>query len=980
MMDSLCDRDPVERLADEFAARRRRGEAPSIFEYVAEYPQYAEEIEQLFPAVAMMEQLRVEEDSRWESARRRAKPFDPPERIGDFAILREIGRGGMGVVYEAEQRSLARRVAVKVLPEHLLLGHGGLARFQREAQTAARLRHTAIVPIFGVGEQDGLHYYVMPLVRGVGLDEVIAALRVAADPSEAKLPRGSRATGEQPDVGAGTGLPLEFTLQRTNEAKAEFGTLKRELQPPDRATAARRFLHLPDLGTVVQSLIAKKFPALQNGGHAAWTGESRYPIAADRCTTAARLGLQTARALEYAHAQGTLHRDIKPGNLLIDEEGNACLADFGLARAIEPNHAGGGEREVVGTPRYMAPEQLRGAADARSDIYGLGLTLYELLTLRLPAGVPPGGRPAARHAPPRPVPPRQLDRTIPRDLEAIVLKCLAHDPARRYPTAAALADDLRRFLDDRPVRARRASRLERSCRWCFRNPVLAAVSAMAALLMVALAVTATVGHVRTRTAYAETRQALGRAEATSGVALEVLEDLYLQLSPERVWIPTDSDPPGQVCACVGLRSARPAAPDQRDYIQVPPSDETASLLENLLVFYDRLAEQVGDDRQLMLQAAVATRRVGDIRQRLGQIDQAEGEYRKAIAKLDALGDVAGAEPKVYVELARCHNEIGNVRAARFEPRAAYEAHIEALKSLRSTASAQPACEEFRYELARTYFFLAGRHPGASATLRDRREERSVQRFARFALAEKQYRTRAIGLLEELAGKNPGAADYRFLLALCYRPLASAPEASRGSAAVSGRQRALEILEALKRRYPQMADYRYELAATYAWVHVGLFPWQEPSAASPATERALHKALDEARWLVDHNPTIPRFARSKALILAKLGAIGEEADRPAEAAAWFEQAFDAQAALVERFPDLPSHDRVLREFFRFRLAAHGLRPSDSAGPDTPAEAVALLETCVANLTALRGRRELAGDRLAASALRLAEDALERARRP
>ena len=185
MNESPNDRDPLEQLADEFAARCRQGESPSIAEYAARYPRFAGQIAGLFPAVAMLEQLRIDERARRKSAAVRDWSSRPPEQLGDFFILREIGRGGMGIVYEAEQRSLARRVAVKVLPKHVLLLDRHLLRFQREAQTAARLRHTNIVPVFGAGEHEGLHYYVMPLVRGVGLDEVIRAMRAAGDSAAA---------------------------------------------------------------------------------------------------------------------------------------------------------------------------------------------------------------------------------------------------------------------------------------------------------------------------------------------------------------------------------------------------------------------------------------------------------------------------------------------------------------------------------------------------------------------------------------------------------------------------------------------------------------------------------------------------------------------------------------------------------------------------------------------------------------------------
>jgi hypothetical protein len=234
---------------------------------------------------------------------------------------------------------------------------------------------------------------------------------------------------------------------------------------------------------------------------------------------------------------------------------------------------------------------------------------------------------------------------------------------------------------------------------------------------------------------------------------------------------------------------------------------------------------------------------------------------------------------------------------------------------------------------------------------------------------------AIGLLEQLTQENPDAADYRFLLALCYRPLGIFPELERGLASSRGRQRALEILEALKTEYPQVADYRYELAATYAWVHVGLFPWQGRSIAMAKTEEGLRKALDEAQWLVDHNPTIPHYARCKALVLAKLAAVCWETDRLVEAADLFEQALQTQGALVDGFPDLPAHDQVLLEFFRLRLAAVYQRQGGAGdGGDASVSADKLLETCVENLIELTKRRELAEDRLASSSLRIAEDAL------
>ncbi|MFZ5831738.1 MAG: protein kinase domain-containing protein [Planctomycetota bacterium] len=946
-MHSSGDRDPVELLADEFVARCRNGDSPSVSEYLASYPQYASQIEQLFPAAAWMEQLRAAEHAERDTAVRRAWPSSAPKRIGDFEIVQEIGRGGMGVVYEAMQRSLARRVALKVLPKHALLADRHRRGFQREAQTAARLNHTNVVPVFGVGEEDGLHYYVMPLVRGVGLDAIIRELRAA------------------------------------NDAVDAAATPKGTALPPQESIAG-----------LVHALLAKRSAVAQCRPSPTVPASSSGAGVASRWREVARLGAQAADALAYAHAQGTIHRDVKPANLLVDDEGNACLSDFGLAGAIDGvNSSENGE--AVGTPRYMAPEQREGRADARSDVFGLGLTLYELLTLRPAHAACSAGEPShARHSSQRLIPPREVNRAIPRDLEAIVLKCLASEPSHRYQTAADLAADLRRFLEDRPVRARHASGLEQAWRACRRNPALAAMSGMAALLVVAFVSAALGGYLRTRAAWHETRQALVQANATSTVALDVLEGIYLQLSPERIWIPTDSDSAGQACACVGLRSAGPVTPYQANYIQVQASEQTAALLGNLLVFYDRLAEQAGDNLQVRIESAIATRRVGDIRQRLGQIALAEKEYLSAVEKLKALLTRANSEVRLYVEMARNYNEIGNLRAARSGPESAFQSHRNALEALRSMPAADPSPEEYRYELARTYFLLGSRRTGAFADSRDEHDQATSDQpglrspsnatptgqhylkrlLSDQDLSDQQYRGLAIEILEELARAHPSAADYRFLLALCHRPPNVVLEPGRGLAASRGRARALKLLESLTAEFPQVADYRYELAATYAWVHVGLFPWQARSVATPDTERSLRRALDETRLLVDHNPSIPHYARSKALLSAKLGTLCWETDRLVEAATCFDEAIHTQATLVERFPDVPDQDRVLLEFFRLREAEVLLRADGASDVEKRLHARELLATCVQNMTHLAQPADLADDRVASHVIARAREAL------
>ena len=904
-------------LADEFAARCRRGESPSPAEYAALHPEHARQIEDLFPAVALMEQLRMQEHARHESAQN-AAIRTPPQQVGDFRMVREIGRGGMGVVYEAEQCSLRRRVAVKILPGHVPLPAQRLKRFQREAQTAARLLHTNIVPVFGVGQQEELHYYVMPLIRAVGLDEVIRALR--RDPEK-------RAAGIR---------TLAAAL-----IEAKFGTQSER----DRGTEAQG-----DTGTE---------PHRHTG---AGRGERSEPQRTTRWSDVAAVGLQAAEALDYAHRQGTLHRDVKPSNLLLDGEGMLCVADFGLASAVDQADAGR-SGEVVGTPRYMAPEQLAGRADIRSDVYCLGATLYELLTLRAVAdcGEMPGGA-SDRQSAREPLRPRKIDPAVPPDLETILLKCLAYDPSKRYPSAAELAADLRRFLEDKPIHARRTSGLERAWRWCRRNPALAGVSTVAVLLLIAVATTVTGGYLHVRKAYTETARALDRAEATSQVSLDVLDAIYRQLSPERVWIASDSGTGAEPCRCVALAGGL--------HMPVPPSEETAALLASLLDIYDRLAEQGGHDFHLMLESAIAARRVGDIQQRLGRLHEAETQYARAIRQLDTLRQRPEANVRIPTELAHTYNEIGAVRAAKLELKEAYQSHQQASALLRAMEQAGPLPEACRYELARTLYFLSnlGLSPNDQGTTGRPRVEREtfvVQQSAR------RLRSSAVAILEELARERPDIADYRFLLALCYRPSAVA----YNPAGNSGRLRAIQILENLKEHYPAVADYRYELMATYAWVPVALFPWQGRFPLSAVAEEGLRKALEESEWLVARHPAVPQYACSRALLLAKLGMACWGRQRLTEAEHFFQKALETQEKVTTEFPGLPSRNRVLVQFMRLRLGQicrERGRPENDR--DTLDRACQTLQACNEDLGKLTASPDLAEDRLAESLLPVAREAM------
>jgi eukaryotic-like serine/threonine-protein kinase len=377
-------------------------------------------------------------------------------QLGDYRIIREVGRGGMGVVYEAEQVSLGRRVALKVLPFAAAIDPRHRQRFQIEAQAAAQLHHPHIVPIFSVGCEHGIHYYVMQFVDGRSLAAVLDELR----------------HDDHGPIGFGqpaTTITLERTDERPPSAPQQGDASLVPVAAPDAAVADADW----NTPTSPVAVPTQTTHVPRASGAAVLTPTPIGSTNQDRafCRNVARLGAQAADALDHAHDLGILHRDIKPANLLIDPDGALWITDFGLARfASDLSLTRTGE--VVGTLRYMSPEQAmarRGVVDQRTDIYSLGVTLYELLTLR-PAFDGRDHQELLRQiALDEPISPRRLNPAVPADLETIVLKAMAKDPSCRYATGQELAADLTRFMEDKPILARRPGALERTARWARRH-------------------------------------------------------------------------------------------------------------------------------------------------------------------------------------------------------------------------------------------------------------------------------------------------------------------------------------------------------------------------------------------------------------------------------------------------------------------------------------------------------------------------------
>jgi serine/threonine protein kinase/tetratricopeptide (TPR) repeat protein len=398
----------VARVLDEFRERQQRGERPDVEEYVSRHPEAADLLRKVLAAFQLLEVSLCQDAPAAGVAEETLAGT-----LGDFRLLREVGRGGMGIVYEAQQISLGRRVALKVLPFAATMDPRQLQRFHNEARAAACLHHPHIVPVHGVGHERGVHYYAMQFIDGITLAHLIAQQHQPGEAHEV------RTTAFVPADPAAPTIPA--------------ANVSTQVGPRD-------------------------------------AGYYRQ---------VAQWGIEAAEALEHAHSLGIVHRDVKPGNLMLDVQGRLWVTDFGLARTADSGLTMSGD--LLGTLRYMSPEQAlarHGLVDHRADVYSLGATLYELLTLR-PALAGSDRQELLRQiAFEEPVTPRKLERSIPAELETIVLKAMEKNPTHRYATAKELADDLRHWLEDRPIRARRPSWRQVAIKWARRHKPLVVAAAV----------------------------------------------------------------------------------------------------------------------------------------------------------------------------------------------------------------------------------------------------------------------------------------------------------------------------------------------------------------------------------------------------------------------------------------------------------------------------------------------------------------------
>ncbi len=443
MSSPSSTQDPDEKILAEFIAELERRGSAALGEYALRHPHLAERMRGLVGMQDVIEDARQDLDE------------SVPERLGDFRIVRQIARGGMGEIYEAVQEHLGRRVAVKVIRRGRA-SEQARERFEREQKVLARLHQTHIIPIHMAGEEGRLQYFVMPYVEGAALHHVVQAAR-QFEPT--------RAGGSTPTLAEIAG---QLAGQRKDTAQgAQASTGSFQVEPP------------------------------------AGTQEAVVPPAAARplrltrayFRSVAEVMADAAEAVAHVHGVGILHRDLKPSNIMVTAEGKCWIVDFGLAIDQKDTDQPGTTAElpgpglltapgaVPGTPEYLAPERLEGKADVRSDVWGLGATLYELLTLRHAFRAPGVEELCAKIRDQEPTRPKELIPDVPRDLEAICRKALRKEPAQRYPTAAAFAEDLRRWLRYEPTTARPARTPRRVWLWARRNPGWAAATALTVVLL-----------------------------------------------------------------------------------------------------------------------------------------------------------------------------------------------------------------------------------------------------------------------------------------------------------------------------------------------------------------------------------------------------------------------------------------------------------------------------------------------------------------
>jgi serine/threonine protein kinase len=886
---------------ERYMADLERGVAPDEQALLAANPALADEL------LPYLESLRLLDgatrDMRMPNGQRGDESTSGARQIGEYRIVREIGRGGMGIVYEAHQKSLNRKVALKILPFAAVLDQRQIARFRNEAQAAAQLHHPHIVPVFAVGQEQGVNYYAMQYIDGQSLEQAIAELRA-------------------------------IEKRRTTNSTKGHGT-------PSGST------------TTFHIRPASAFP-------------SRDSIErGDLFRTVARLGREAAEALHHAHEHGIVHRDVKPSNLLIDGDGKLWVTDFGLAR-IQNDNGVTLTGDVVGTLRYMSPEQASGSTlvDARTDVYSLGVTLYELVT-QTQAHPSDDRQTLLRHIiNDEPIAPRKINPAVPIDLETIVLGAMARARDDRYESAQALADDLGRFLDGKPTLARRPSLVDRLGKWARRHRSLVALGAAALVL---LSIVSAVGVVMLAGEQSRTSAALAESEHNAHIAQENFEraERYFQQARSAV----DQ---------FGVRIS-----DR--LVEIPGAESVRrELLIDTLRYYHQFAIDAGNDPALRQETALAHFKSATIAARLGAVNDAIKEYessQKGLAKL-VRAEPTRTEPRA--QLALSHNNLGLLYAARSETNEARHEYAKAIEIQKGLVQEHTDDSVLAGQLAESEANLGllldqlGDTKGAEQSLRAAIDvmrpiadaQTGQPKLARdlaiasnnlsyvlrnrdTAAADRASRE-AISILERLAQQPASGGDYEDDLALCYNNRAALQSQSgKWKEAIDWHQRAIGLQEKMTRKSPAIVRYRSDLAVSLNNLGMAFCQAGKSADADAAFGRA-HELFDTLAGdypdELAYRSSLAALLNNQALALAGMG-------RHADALRIYPTAIDAQRSCLARVPDSEMmRDLLSKMYYNFGQSLRATGQFDKAG-----------EAALARQKLWKGN----GDRLLGVAAELAE---------
>jgi serine/threonine-protein kinase len=952
--------DPVlDDVIEEVANRLQAGEPVDAEAILARYPERADSIRRLLPAIEVMAEFGV---SASKLAARGVPagvgPLDMAQALGalgDFRILREVGRGGMGVVYEAEQMSLGRRVALKVLPFAGALVPQQLRRFQTEARAAAQLHHTNIVPVFWVGCEQGVHYYAMQFIEGRTLADVIRELRdlEGIDAGGTGFqPVSERITGKMPvplnaERGSnqvGSGPPQDVprpTGERVAEGRVRGSDAGHESQDPaDHSSEPSAPVHQPS-GTgfqpVSQSTTGKMPVPLSAGSRSPDPTEGPLLPDADRpgrtsasstrnrayFRNAARLGVEAAEALEHAHQEGIIHRDIKPANLMVDARGHLWVTDFGLAR-LQSDSGLTNTGDLLGTLRYMSPEQALGKRsylDHRTDIYSLGATLYEITTLRPAIDGKDRQEVLVRIAQDEPAPPRRRDPTIPRELETILLKAMGKEPGDRYATAQELADDLRRFLEHKPIRARRPTLLERGAKWARRHP---AFPAFGFVLLAVVTTGLAIGSTLLRRKQIEVSRQRDRANELAGIAdsQRVRAEQNARLARRSV------DEMFTQVADKWLADQPRLEPVQREF------------LEKALQFYEEFSSQEDADPAAKQSVADAWRHVGQIRLRLGMIRPAEDAFRRALTVATGLADASPADRELRYRVAKPYLSLAVLLLADGRPNDATDAYRRAEELARTLTDGTSGPSHHRGALADAL--------GGQGLIH--------LRLSRTAEAERHL-GQAITIQERLVLESPQDSGLRSILANHFNNLsATLSQVGRFEEAKAACRRAMELRQTLLDLSPESKDLQDELAMSIANMGNCCYMTKEFGQS----ETLFRRALPIRRKLVADFPRVPDYRKRLAEDLDNLASVLRNTERAREAEPFRREAIDVLEGLVHDHPELPEYrtalgdrqsnlgvllmglDKKADTEVALRRAMQTLEPLIAAHPEIPARFVRFLE--------------------------------------